>query len=244
MHVELGRVLEQRQFSSRELEEAKREVVAWCKKYQDKNWPSSTPTYVLRHFLRHLSEREDHRGVVDACAAGYLEAKLERLLSPRDFDDDFSLLLTSCRRLADPGALFLFTLKRARFVDEVAVFGQLEQFLDSLGQVLLSRHSVVWRRWVAVLVLGQKPIGLLNLCAGLTPGDGAPPTEIFERAEALVQTFASGKTRDEATARLIRELSRWGAAPLERARSLCDSIGALHVTTRSTLSCLAALLTV
>lgn len=228
MHVELRRVLQERQFSSRELGDAKQGVVAWCRTYQAKGWPSTTPVYVLRYFLRHLSEREEDRSVVDACAAGYLEAKLERLLSPRDFEDDYSVLLTSCVRLADREALYAFTQRRARLADEVAVLARLEQWLDVFGQVVQSRESVAWRRWVVICVLGQRPIGLLNLCAGLTP-DGTHPTEIFDSAEALIVTLALGDTRDQATHRLVRELTRWGAVPLARARRLCESIGAPHV---------------
>lgn len=225
MHVELRRVLEERQFSSRELDGARQEIIAWCKSYHKDDWPSSTPMYVLRYFLRHLSQQEDDRGILEACVSGYLEVKLERLLSAGAFDDDYLLLLRACSRLRDSAGLYHWTMKRARLADEVAVLSRLEESLDSVGRLLLSRRSDAWRRWVALYVLGQKPIGLLNLCASLTPPHDDPPEEIFEMAEAVLLTFPVGEKRDEMTARLVRELSRWGKKHLDRARELCDTIG-------------------
>jgi hypothetical protein len=219
MHLEFRHTLEQKFFRQAEKEAALERLVAYCAG----NWARKIPSeeYPIGFYLRHLYDLERFPEMLKACQAGFLTAKLERLVSPEWLEEDYTLLHRACEKLDDLAALLTWGEERAQIADEVVALRDIKGLPKAIGRLGQGGDKACLEKGMGLCALmpsrEEKITAYLSLCQGLKAEPGNAPEVIFERAKTLLEKMSPGGPKDRLLGKYVQTLSRWGEPHLSQA---------------------------
>jgi tetratricopeptide (TPR) repeat protein len=89
------------EFTDAELSGYRVQIVDWCRRYAERDWPPETPAYILAEYAEHLANQGDQRALITLCDRHWFRRHLEATGSPYGFLRDAELALEASRSLAD-----------------------------------------------------------------------------------------------------------------------------------------------
>ncbi|RMH92916.1 MAG: NACHT domain-containing protein, partial [Calditrichaeota bacterium] len=234
MHLEFRRAVEQL-FTRQEKAAMRKRLLAYCRK----TWKEAPPeeTYPLEHTLQHLREGRRYKEILQTCDEGFLDTKLERLISPELLEVDYRAVWEASRELNDLAHLLRWAYHRARLADEVMALRDVDGLAALYGKLTLSgepqyRHYVQRAMGLCALMPGnlKKIHRYLDILEILPPEYSSEKETLAKRVMALLPQLPDSEDKSGALLRLVESLSQMGDARvcgelLSEALSLAAGIG-------------------
>jgi nucleoside-triphosphatase THEP1 len=129
------------EFMEEELSKYRGQLIDWCKGYQTREWPPTTPAYALSEFGGHLFDWEDHEALTALCDRHWFRRQREATGSLSGFIRDAELALralASADRVGDEIHLCLLIATIASVATNspppaIAVLARLGRFQEAYG---------------------------------------------------------------------------------------------------------------